>query len=98
MTRAGDAARLTGDTATAVLKQVPIVRGWGNRPNQAKDWMVVGTGILLWKVDEFGTQVEPGDIDAQWEAWGQHLSPDFVKYVQTKEFVRFKCPRCEAHI
>lgn len=87
----------TGVTAAEILGQIPIMRGWDGRED-ADNWSTVGTGLYLAKVAGLQAEVETGDLDKEWEKWGELLSPEFVDFVRDGGFERFECRGCGASI
>jgi hypothetical protein len=88
---------MEGETAAEVLSRIPWVRGW-DAFEEATPWSTVGTGLYLARVDELKGGVETGDMDAEWQRWGELLSEEFVDYVQSEDFLYYECPRCKAVI
>jgi hypothetical protein len=97
MDRIGRPQKLKGPTPTDCLMQVPILRGWDGN-HEAEDWMTVGSGRKLESIGRLRDEMMSLGAEEEWQAWSEHLSPEFVHYARTNRFIRFLCPHCRRHI
>lgn len=98
MEKIGHAAVLEGVTPADIIKKLPIMRGWRGVPEGFREWMTVGTGQILEKVDQVleGGSARVG-LELR-ESWVRELSEEVVDFVEREEVIRYLCPRCNAHI
>jgi hypothetical protein len=92
---------LVGPTAIDTLLKLPILRGWGGNPD-AEDWLTVGTGRKLEAIksqkEKERISASSRDIEEEWKGWTALLSEEFINYVRTTKFIRFRCPSCQSFI
>jgi len=97
----GNPALTQGETAAERLRAVPTMRGWhGLEDDEVEKWMTVGTGLKHELVIEHEGQVSTDGraLEEQWAEWEPILTEEYVHYVQTTRFERFRCPDCQAQI
>ena len=100
MQRIGRPRSLEGQTVADCLMKVPILRGWDGNPDDAKDWMTVGSGRKLEaaKSNENRIAATNVDVEEEWKNWSSILSKEFIHYVRSTRFCKYLCPQCNLHI